>query len=143
MNYRNMEIDDYEDVYSLWQKCEGVRIREADSREGIDKYLSRNPGLSFIAEDEDEIIGAIISGHDGKRGYIHHLAVDEQFRNSGIGSKLILLCISALKVEGILKSHIHILSDNDFAKQFWSNRGWVRRNDIEVYSFINCDRENI
>jgi ribosomal protein S18 acetylase RimI-like enzyme len=137
-----MKISDYDKMISLWQEVEGVKLRDADSYDGIQKYLHRNPGLSFIAEDDGNIIGTIMSGHDGKRGYIQHLAVIPNQRKSGTGSELLSLCIQALKKEGILKSHIHVLSNNEPAKNYWSNRGWVKRTDIEVYSYINSGNEN-
>ena len=137
-----MELSDYEGVTSLWQNSDGVKLRDADSAAGIEKYLKRNPGLSFIAEENNEIIATVMSGHDGKRGYIQHLSVKKELRNLGIATRLVSNCISALKKEGILKSHIHILNDNELAKKYWSNRGWNKRNDIEVYSFINGNEKN-
>jgi ribosomal protein S18 acetylase RimI-like enzyme len=137
-----MVISDYEKVTSLWQEAEGIKLRDADSYDGIQKYLHRNPGLSFVAVENGNIVGTIMSGHDGKRGYIQHLAVVPSQRRSGIGSELLSLCIQALRKEGILKSHIHVLSGNELAKYYWSNRGWVKRTDIEVYSYINGNNEN-
>ncbi|MEJ2682580.1 MAG: GNAT family N-acetyltransferase [Gammaproteobacteria bacterium] len=142
MKYREMEISDYGKIISLWQEAEGVKLRKADSLEGIEKYLKRNPGLSFVAEKNGEILGTIMSGHDGKRGYIQHLAVETSHRETGIASKLLSHCLGALKKEGILKSHIHVLSNNELAKKYWQNRGWVKRQDIEVYSYINGGEEN-
>ena len=142
MNYREMKLSDYESVISLWQEAEGICLRDADSREGIKKYLLRNPRLSFVAEDAGRIVGTIMSGHDGKRGYIQHLAVDTAFRKNGIATSLLQMCLSALKSAGIVKSHIHVLAKNKLAKNYWENRGWFRRTDIEVYSFINSDSEN-
>jgi ribosomal protein S18 acetylase RimI-like enzyme len=137
-----MKESDYEDIISLWQNAEGVKLRDADSREGINKYLQRNPGLSFIAESNGEIVGTIMAGHDGKRGYLQHLAVAFNHRKNGIATKLLNLCISALKAEGIVKSHIHVLCENETAKIYWKNRGWLKRNDIEVFSFINGGNAN-
>ena len=137
MNYRVMECSDYDGLLALWRGAEGVRIRDADSREGIDRYLVRNPNLSFVAEFNGEIIGTIMSGHDGKRGYIQHLAVKSNLRRQGIAVELLSMCIRALEQNGIVKSHIHILNDNKQAMDFWSNRGWEKRLDIAVYSFIN------
>lgn len=142
MKYREMELSDYEEVISLWRESEGVKLRDADSLDGIDKYLKRNPGLSFVAENNNEIIGTIMSGHDGKRGYIQHLAVKPSLRKSGIATELLSNCVSALRSEGIIKSHIHILSNNELGKNYWSNRGWKRRTDIDVYSYINGSGEN-
>ena len=134
LQYREMLISDYEEIISLWQKSEGVRLRDADSKSGIEKYLKRNPGLSFICKNEGKIIGTIMSGHDGKRGYVQHLAVSENAREQGVGSKLISLCLNALKSEGILKSHIHVLANNELAQGYWLNRGWQERKDLKVYS---------
>jgi ribosomal protein S18 acetylase RimI-like enzyme len=140
--YRTMTLDDYDAAVRLWTSAEGVRIRDADSREGIGKYLSRNPGLSFVAEDSGQLVGTIMAGHDGKRGYIQHLSVAESQRRRGIGSTLVKLCIDALKQEGILKSHLMILVENEVGKQFWSSLGWVSRTDIGLYSYINGGGQN-
>jgi len=137
-----MVIDDYDAAIALWQQAEGIKLRDADSREGIERYLFRNPGMSFVVENENEIIAAIMSGHDGRRGYLQKLAVSQSYRKKGIGGKLVGLCISALKLEGIVKSHIHILSDNDLAKHFWYQQGWVERIDISVYSYANGIGDN-
>ena len=132
-----MQISDYEKIIAFWQEVEGVKLRDADSREGIEKYLKRNPGLSFVAEKNGKIAGTIMAGHDGKRGYIQHLAVKADKRRSGIASTLLSICLEALKKEGIVKSHVLVLGDNEPAKSYWQNRGWVKREDIEVYSYIN------
>ena len=142
MNFRVMKQGDYQEIISLWQNAEGVKLRNADSKEGINKYLQRNPGLSFVAELNGNIIGTIMAGHDGKRGYLQHLAVTLDHRKNGVATELLNRCLSALKVEGITKSHIHVLCENETAKAYWKNRGWVKRNDIEVFSFINGGDEN-
>ena len=137
-----MTIDDYEDVVQLWSEMEVVKLRDADSREGIDKYLRRNPDLTFLATDSEKVIGTIMAGHDGKRGYTQHLAVSDQFRREGVATKLVSLCLDSLRAEGILKSHVMILSSNELAKQFWRSLGWEPRSDIELYSFINGSGQN-
>ena len=142
MNYREMELSDYKKIISLWESSEGVKVRDADTAAGIEKYLIRNQVLSFVAEDNNNIIGTIMSGHDGKRGYIQHLAVTPDQQKKGIATTLLSMAISALKKQGILKSHIHVLSNNEFAKNYWSNRGWNKRNDIDVYSYINSNSAN-
>lgn len=142
MNYRTMELRDYDRVIALWQHCQGVSLRDADSREGIARYLERNPNLSFIAEDQGEVIGTIMAGHDGKRGYIQHLAVCDSQRQQGIGSHLVEICIEALKDEGIVKSHVHVLSDNQLGRNFWLHQDWLPRDEIVMYSFINGDNAN-
>ncbi|WP_386079143.1 GNAT family N-acetyltransferase [Vreelandella sp. F11] len=144
MHYRTMTINDYEAAIALWSESEGVRLRNADSREGIEKYLLRNPGLSFVAEGEreGELVGTIMAGHDGKRGYVQHLSVADSHRRLGIATRLVDLCLEALKHEGILKSHLMILPENEAAQQFWSNQGWAYRSDILLYSFVNGDNAN-
>lgn len=143
MHYRTMTIDDYEAAIALWSESEGVRLRDADSREGIEKYLLRNPGLSFVAEEDGELAGTIMAGHDGKRGYVQHLSVADAHRREGIAARLVSLCLEALKHEGILKSHLMILPENEAAKQFWASQGWACRSDIQLYSFINSDDQNV
>ncbi|MCO7247546.1 GNAT family N-acetyltransferase [Halomonas sp. Mc5H-6] len=143
MHYRPMTIDDYDATIALWSESEGVRLRDADSREGIEKYLRRNPGLSFVAEEEGQLVGTIMAGHDGKRGYVQHLSVANSHRRNGIATQLVSLCLEALKHEGILKSHLMILPENEAAKQFWVSQGWMCRSDIKLYSFVNGDNPNV
>jgi len=143
MHYRPMTIDDYDATIALWSESEGVRLRDADSRAGIEKYLRRNPGLSFVAEEEGQLVGTIMAGHDGKRGYVQHLSVADSHRRKGIATKLVSLCLEALKHEGILKLHLMILPENEAAKQFWANQGWACRSDIQLYSFVNGDNPNV
>lgn len=142
IDYRPMRIDDYDEVLRLWQACEGLSIRDADSRAGVERYLARNPGLSHVAERDARIVGSIMAGHDGKRGYIQHLAVDESARRQGVAGRLIALCVDALKGEGIEKSHVHVLRHNQTGRAYWSRRGWRQRSEVIMYSFINGDNEN-
>lgn len=143
MHYRTMTINDYGAAIALWSESEGVRIRDADSRQGIEKYLLRNPGLSFVAEVEGELVGTIMAGHDGKRGYVQHLSVADSHRRLGIATQLVSLCLGALESEGILKSHLMILPENEAAQMFWANQGWAYRSDILLYSFVNGDDPNV
>ncbi|NYS59595.1 MULTISPECIES: GNAT family N-acetyltransferase [Vreelandella] len=147
MHYRTMTINDYEAAIALWSESEGVRLRDADSREGIEKYLLRNPGLSFVAEvekgAEGKLVGTLMAGHDGKRGYIQHLSVADAHRRKGIATQLVSLCLEALKNEGILKSHLMIMAENETARQFWASQGWACRSDIQLYSFINGNNQNV
>lgn len=143
MHYRTMTINDYEAAIALWSESEGVRLRDADSREGIEKYLLRNPGLSFVAEVEGKLVGTIMAGHDGKRGYVQHLSVSDAHRRLGIATRLVNLCLKALESEGIQKSHLMILPENVAAQKFWANQGWAYRSDILLYSFVNGDNQNV
>ena len=136
MHYRPMTLDDYAAAVALWQQTPGVRLRDADSFEGITRYLARNPGLSIVAEQGGEIIGTIMAGHDGHRGFIQHLAVAAHLRKQGIGSALVSCCLDALRSEGIDKAHLMLLVDNDAGKRFWQRLGWQFRTDIELHSFV-------
>ena len=142
MHYRQLQIADHENLILLWRNCDGISLRDADSRQGMQKYLERNPGLSFVAEADARIVASLMAGHDGRRGYIQHLAVDREHRNQGIAGRLLERCLQALRAEGIVKSHVHVLNSNQLGRDFWSRRGWVHRDEIEMYSFINGDNEN-
>ncbi len=142
MRYRPMQLSDYAGLMQLWRNCPGLSLRDADSIEGTEKYLLRNPGLSFIAEQATAIVGSLMAGHDGRRGYIQHLAVAPELREQGVASGLVEQCLQALKTQGIVKSHVHVLNSNELGREFWSKRGWVHRDEIEMYSFINGDSSN-
>jgi ribosomal protein S18 acetylase RimI-like enzyme len=142
IEYRNFALHDHATALALWQRTEGMGLTNADSYENIKTYLERNPGLSFIAERNDTMVATIMSGHDGKRGYIQHLAVEANLRGSGIGSELIRLTLDALKNEGIVKSHILVFANNIEGKQYWLNRSWHEREDLVICSYINSDDLN-
>jgi ribosomal protein S18 acetylase RimI-like enzyme len=129
-------IEAYEQVYSLWENCDGIGLSNADSRTSIRMYLERNPGLSLIAFDDQEVVGTILSGHDGRRGYIHHLAVRPDYRRQGIGRLLVDKGLAALRSSGILKCHLFIFNDNTGGIDFWESIGWAHRQDIGVVSKI-------
>ncbi len=132
---REMEISDYQQVMNLWSETEGMRLREADSEENIGKYLERNPNLSFVAVQGDEIVGAILVGTDGRRGYIQHLAVSKACRGQGIGAKLISNAVDALSSIGIAKTHLFVINDNLNAQAFYENIGWYPRDEVRMFSF--------
>lgn len=142
IEYREMRIADYQAVIELWRACDGLSIRDADSRAGVERYLARNPGLSFVAERGARILGSIMAGHDGKRGYIQHLAVAGEARRQGVASRLLARCLDGLTIEGIEKSHVHVLKHNTDGRAYWSKRGWRQRSEVVMYSFINGDNEN-
>jgi ribosomal protein S18 acetylase RimI-like enzyme len=130
-----MAIADYDAVMALWRDTEGICIRDADSREAIGRYLDRNPGMSFVAESSGRIVGAVLSGHDGRRGFVHHLAVAPGQRRRGLGRKLFASCVEALQREGILKTHLFVLNENDDAFAFWKEAGCAQRQDITTFTF--------
>ena len=131
ITYRIMTIEDYEKVYDLWMSCKNMGFNNIDdSREGIDKYLKRNPSTCFVAVKNDEVIGVILSGHDGRRGFIHHMAVSEECRRQGIASSLLENALSALKAEGINKVALLVFNYNKAGNSFWESRGFTVRNDV-------------
>jgi len=143
MNIREMTIEDYDDIMALFRVTPGIGIREADSRYATEAYLIRNPGLSFIAIADGKVIGCVMCGHDGRRGYLQHLVVMPAYRKQGIGEKLFMSCINALQEIGIYKTHIFVFKSNDPANKFWSDKGWNFRDDINMYSFNSSSNENV
>jgi ribosomal protein S18 acetylase RimI-like enzyme len=127
-------ITDYQNVISLWKSCEGIGLSGADSKDNMEAYLRRNPGMNFIAGYQNEIIGAVLCGHDGRRGYLHHLAVHPDYRMQGVGRLLVERCVTALQRIGIQKCHLFIFNSNNEGIRFWEKIGWIRREDIGVVS---------
>ncbi len=131
MKIRLMCIEDYDSIYSLWMHTPGMGLNDVDdSRQGIEKYLKRNPTSCFVAEEGDEIIGVILSGHDGRRGYIYHTTVREDYRNRGIGKQLVKCVMQALDEEGIQKVALVAFSGNKSGNAFWEKLGFIRREDL-------------
>ena len=129
-----MQIQDYEEVYELWCKTPGMGLSDADKKENIEKFLTRNKGLSYICKIKDRIIGTILCGHDGSRGYVYHVTVAKEYRGKGIGKGLVEKSLERLKAEGIHKCHLFVFADNVTGNAFWASTGWSKREDIFVYS---------
>ncbi len=131
VNIRVMTIADYDGVYDLWINTPGMGLNTTDdSRDGIDKYLKRNPTTSFVAECDGKIIGVIIAGNDGRRGFIYHTAVLPDYRNQGIGRKLVDNAMSALEKEGLNKVALVVFDRNEIGNGFWENTGFTVRDDL-------------
>ena len=125
---RPLTIDDYPAVMGLWQRTEGVGLTESDSEEGIGSFLRRNPAMSAIAlSSSGGLAGALLCGHDGRRGYLHHLAVAPPYRGQGIASRLIAWCFERLAVERILKCNVFLLDSNEGGGSFWQQKSSVAR----------------
>ena len=128
---RVMTINDYEKVYALWMSCKNMGFNNLDdSRDGIAKYLRRNPATCFVAEQGDNIVGVILSGHDGRRGFIHHLAVAEDCRRQGIATELLECAVASLAAEGINKVALFVFNRNEAGNAFWEKNGFTRREDL-------------
>jgi N-acetylglutamate synthase len=131
---RQMTSEDYEAVLALWKSSKGIGLSKADSKEHLAGYLLRNPGLSFVAFADGELAGAVLCGHDGRRGYIHHLAVKESFRRKGVGRILVEHCQNALIRAGVTKCHVFVFTDNREATAFWKKMGWFERTELLMIS---------
>ncbi|MCG9676723.1 GNAT family N-acetyltransferase [Vibrio sp. Isolate24] len=140
---RPMTIEDYDAVIRLWLQTEGMSVRDADSREHIALYLDRNPNLSFVAISEGHIIGAVLVGTDGRRGYLQHLAVLPQFRGQRIGYQLVSQSINALANIGIAKTHLFVHDNNLNAQKFYEKLGWFPRDNIRMYSYNSSSNSNV
>ncbi len=140
---RKMEIADYDRVHDLWMSIKRFSIRSIDdSREGVRKFIERNPDTSVVAEEEGEIVGAILCGHDGRRATFYHVCVREDHRLRGIGKDMVVFCMNALKEEKINKVALIAFTKNDIGNAFWKSIGWKQRTDLNYYDFT-LNTENI
>ena len=134
---RKMQIEDYDKIHRLWLTIHGFGIRSIDdSREGIGRFIRRNPTTCIVAEQKGGIIGTILCGHDGRTGCFYHVCVDERFRKHGVGKAMTLAAMQALKEEHINKVSLIAFSDNALGNQFWQEMGWVKRDDFNYYEFV-------
>jgi ribosomal protein S18 acetylase RimI-like enzyme len=121
---RAMTIADHFAVLALWSGIEEIVLTDTDAREPMQRFLDRNSGLSLVVEVDKALVGAVLCSHDGRRGYLHHLAVAPDFRRQGLGSALVQRCLSLLQREGIVKCNIFILEDNESGLAFWERNGF-------------------
>jgi ribosomal protein S18 acetylase RimI-like enzyme len=129
--FQPMEKGDLAEVIQFWQGMEGIGLSESDSYSALSSYLERNPGLSWVVRNRDrDLIGAVLCGHDGRRGYLHHLAVGPEWRRKGIGRALVERCLSSLRELKILKGNVFLFSRNPEGEAFWRGMGWKRREDL-------------
>lgn len=143
MIVRTMTIEDYQGVHDLWMTIKGFDIRSIDdSREGVERFLKRNPATSVVAEENGEIVGSILCGHDGRRGCLYHVCVREDCRMRGIGKSMVVRCMEELEKEKISKVSLIAFTENDIGNAFWKEIGWTKREDLNYYDFV-LNRENI
>lgn len=136
VHIREMTIEDYEKVYGLWMQIQGFGIRSIDdSREGVERFLRRNPTTSVVAEQNGRIVGSILCGHDGRRGCLYHVCVHKDYRMRGIGKAMVVYAMNALKAEEISKVSLIAFTRNDIGNAFWNRIGWTRRLDLNYYDF--------
>lgn len=134
---QTMTIEDYQGLHDLWMSIHGFAIRSIDdSREGVERFLKRNPTTSVVAKTEDgTIVGGILCGHDGRRGCLYHVCVREDYRRLGIGKAMVVYCMNALKAEEINKVSLIAFTVNDIGNAFWNCIGWTKRQDLNYYDF--------
>ena len=139
MNYYITEItlDRYEELVTLWRNTEGLWTSDDDDYDNLQSFLERNPGLNLMVLYEGRIIGAVKCSHDGRRGYIHHLAVKKEFRDHGIGRELVENCVENLRNEGIKKIRVFVLDNNRAALKFWKNLGFSE----QIYDYRTLEFE--
>lgn len=132
--YREMCVEDYQKSIALWRQTEGMGFLESDTKDALRFYLDRNPGMSFICCEDEKLIGTVLGGHDGRRGYIYHLAADKNYRGKSIGKTLINLSLEKIKEAGIKRCIIMLKSDNEANAEFWLKHGFERREDLNMFS---------
>ncbi len=143
MKIRVMTIEDYEAVHDLWMTIKGFAIRSVDdSKEGVERFIRRNPTTSVVAEEDGKVVGAILCGHDGRRGCLYHVCVHPDHRLRGIGKAMVVECMNALKSEKISKVSLIAFTANDIGNAFWKTIGWTRREDLNYYDFV-LNEDNI
>ena len=121
---REFRIEDYDSAVELWRRVEGVEVAEGDSKEEIARYILRNPGVSRVAEEGTKIVGAVLCGHDGRRGLIYHLAIEPAYRRQALGNRLVEECLNALGKAGIKRALLLVAKDNASGHAFWHHCGW-------------------
>lgn len=140
---RTMKIEDYDQVYELWNAIKGFVIRSVDdSCEGVAAFIKRNPTTSVVAVEDGKIVGSILCGHDGRRGCLYHVCVHPDYRLRGIGKSMVVFAMEALRKEHISKVSLIAFTQNDIGNAFWKTIGWKRREDLNYYDFV-LNEENI
>ena len=132
--YQEMTINDYEEAVQLWRSCKGMGLSSADEMQQIASFLQRNLGFSFVVRDSGKLIGTVLCGHDGRRGYLYHMAVSFQYRKTGLARALMDRALESLKKAGIQKCHIFVYGDNREGLLFWEKTGWKLRDELIILS---------
>jgi N-acetylglutamate synthase len=128
-----MTIADFDEVTELWRNTDGIGVSESDAQSAIAFYLERNPGLSRVIRRNKEIVATILCGHDGRRGYLYHLAVAALHRKKGLGKKLVAECLADLERLGIRRCNILVFTDNADGEAFWLHHGWTKRTNVQLF----------
>lgn len=130
---RPMRAGDFAQLMALWQAADGVQLRDSDTPQALARFLARNPGCSWVAEAGEDLVGAVMAGHDGWRGALYHLAVRKDFRGRGLGGTLVRMALEALRAEGVPKVHCLVKRDNAEVGTFWEGCGFALRDDVLLF----------
>lgn len=142
--YREMKCSDYDEIYELWNSIEGFAIRHVDdSRDGIERFIKRNPKTSIVAISEGKIVGTILCGHDGRNGSFYHVCVDKKYRKKGVGSNMVEYATEALRAEGISKISLIAFVQNEIGNAFWKHLEWKGVKNINYYEHVLNDDNTI
>lgn len=134
LKIQEMTTDEICEAITLWKRCEGIGLSDADEREPLMRFLDHNPGLCFSAYLDRKLVGTCLCGSDSRRGYLYHLAVDPKSRRMGIGRSLVERVLEALQKQDIHKCHIMVYADNELGLKFWKSTGWTLRTEIAIMS---------
>lgn len=144
MKIRKIKKSDWKKILELWQNIPGMGLNNIDdSKDGIIRFLKRNPKTCFIAEENGTAAGTIIAGHDGRRGYIYHTAVLPEFRRRGIATELLARSVDALKKQGIAKAALVVFSDNEAGNNFWEKQGFTKRSNLFYRNKVITEKEMV
>jgi ribosomal protein S18 acetylase RimI-like enzyme len=129
--FRQLVSSDYQSVVALWRRCDGIEIAEGDDESSFRSYLERNPGLSHCVEADGVLIAAAQCGHDGRRGFIYHLAVAPEFRGQGIGKAILQRALAGLRECGIARVLVLVAKDNPLGQKFWLSQNFEAISEAE------------
>lgn len=132
---------DIEAVVTLWEQLPGLVLRAEDAPVAIQRFLIEARGNAWVAEAEGRVVGALLAGQDGRRGYLYHLAVAEMWQRLGIGRRLVETALEELVASGIDRSHVMVVAENIEARAFWARLGWRQRDDLVVYSHVEANAD--
>lgn len=130
---RPLTVKDLDEALALWRRTEGVGLTEADTPDLLALFLERNPGLSVVVETDGKVVGTVLCGNDGRRGFLYHLAVAPEHRRAKLGIAMVKFCLEALAKQRVPKCNILVLADNESGKKFWKATGWKTRGDLELW----------
>lgn len=134
ITFQAIHAGHYSQLMQLWTRAGQLAIRETDTPEALEKFLARNPNCSFAASSNNQLIGAVLAGHDGWRGYLYHMAVSPEYRGRRIGRQLVERAVEAIRKKGIPKIHCMVLRENISAQKFWISCGFEMRLELIDFS---------